>query len=393
MEKKRTKLFSLITTLLFTAGIIAGCGGSGATGSGSTAIKVGVVYELTGGTASFGTAAANGAKLAAKEINAKGGVLGKQIQLVVADNKSEPSESSNAMTKVITQDKVVAVTGFTTSSNAIAASAVAEDKKIPFVTAAATNPKVTVDEKTGKVKNNIFRVCFIDPFQGTVGANFVLNDLKLKNAAVLIDNSSDYSKGLAKFFKDSFVKGGGKILAEEAYLQKDQDFKTLLVKLKGLNPEVIYVPGYYEEVGKIVKQARELGITVPFVGGDGWDSPKLTEIGTPTALNNTFFTNHYSVDDTSPASKTFVDAYKKEYGQIPDAMAVLGYDAMYVLVDAMKRANSAEPSKIRDALAVTKDYPAVTGKTSMNESHDAVKGAVILEMKDGKQVYRATVNP
>lgn len=392
METKWIKAATLVTLMCFV-GMIAGCGGTGVSTGGSDGIKIGVVYEMTGGTATFGTAAANGAKLAAKEINAKGGVLGKQVQLVIADNKSEPSESSNAMTKVITQDKVVAVTGFTTSSNAIAASAVAEANKVPFVTAAATNPKVTVDEKTGKVKDNTFRVCFIDPFQGTVGANFVLNDLKLKKAAIMIDNSSDYSKGLASFFKDNFLKNGGTIVAEEAYLQKDQDFKTLLVKIKSLNPEIIYVPGYYEEVAKIIKQARELGITVPFVGGDGWDSPKLVEIGTPAALNNTYFTNHYSVEDTSPASKAFVDAYKKEFGQVPDAMAVLGYDAMYVMVDAIKRANSAEPAKIREALTTTKDFLAVTGKTSLNASHDAVKAAVILEMKDGKQVYRATVNP
>jgi len=393
MKKKWIKVVSLSTLLLFVVATISGCGGTVASTSGSDGIKIGVVYEMTGGTATFGTAAANGAKLAAKEINAKGGVLGKQIQLVIADNKSEPSESSNAMTKVITQDKVIAVTGFTTSSNAIAASAVAEANKIPFITAAATNPKVTVDEKTGKVKDNTFRVCFIDPFQGTVGANFVLNDLKLKNAAVMIDNSSDYSKGLASFFKDNYIKNGGTIIAEEAYLQKDQDFKALLVKINSLNPQVIYVPGYYEEVAKIIKQAREMGITVPFVGGDGWDSPKLVEIGTSAALNNTYFTNHYSVEDTSPASKAFVDAYKKEYGQTPDAMAVLGYDAMYVMVDAIKRANSTEPAKIREALAATKDFLAVTGKTSINQNHDAVKAAVILEMKDGKQVYRATVNP
>lgn len=393
MEKKWIKAGGIVTMLLFVAGMITGCGGTGASTAGSDGIKIGVVYEMTGGTATFGTAAANGAKLAAKEINAKGGVLGKQIQLVIADNKSEPSESSNAMTKVITQDKVVAVTGFTTSSNAIAASSVAEANKIPFITAAATNPKVTVDEKTGKVKDNTFRVCFIDPFQGTVGANFVFNELKFKNAAIMIDNSSDYSKGLASYFKDNFVKNGGTIVGEEAYLQKDQDFKTVLVKINSLNPEVIYVPGYYEEVAKIVKQARELGITVPFVGGDGWDSPKLVEIGSPQALNNTFFSNHYSSDDNSPTVKTFVEAYKKEYNQIPDAFAALGYDAMYVMVDAIKRANSAEPAKIREALAATKEFLAVTGKTAINENHDAVKAAVILEMKDGKQVYRATVNP
>jgi len=384
----KVKLVSLVVGSMLVTGLVAGCGGGA-----SKDIKIGVVYELTGGTASFGTSAANGAKLAFKEINANGGVLGKQIQPIVADNKSEPSESSNAMTKVISQDKVVAVTGFTTSSNAIAASNVAEANNIPFLTAAATNPKVTLDEKTGKVKNNTFRVCFIDPFQGTVGANFVLNSLKAKNAVVMIDNSSDYSKGLAQFFTAAFTKGGGKVLAEVAYLQNDQDFKTILTSIKASNADVIYVPGYYGEVGKIIKQARELGITAPFIGGDGWDSPKLAEIGGADALNNTFFTNHYSIEDNSPKSKTFLDAYQKEYGQVPDAMAVLGYDAAYTLVDAIKRANSTDAEKIREALASTKGFEGVTGVLTLNETHDAVKGAVIIEMKNGKQVYKETVKP
>lgn len=375
--------------MLFMAGFLAGCGGSPA----ANTIKIGILDELTGGNATMGTSAANGAKLAIKEANAKGGVLGKQIQAVIADNKSEPSESANAMTKLITQDQVAAVTGIFASSNAIAASSVAEANKVPFLAAGATNPKVTVDDKTGKVKDYTFRVCFIDPFQGTVGANFVLNTLQLKKAALLIDNSSDYSKGLATFFKDAFTKGGGSILAEEAYLQKDQDFKTILTKIKALDPEVIYVPGYYEEVGKIVKQARELGITVPIVGGDGWDSPKLVEIASAAALNNTYFTNHYSIDNPSAASKAFVEAYKKEYGQAPDALAVLGYDAANVLIDAIKRANSADPAKIRAALAATKDYPGITGAITINATHDAVKNAVIIEMKDGKQTFKATVKP
>jgi branched-chain amino acid transport system substrate-binding protein len=388
LKKTKLKLVSLVLGGMLVTGLLAGCGGSA-----SKDIKIGVVYELTGSTASFGTAAANGAKLAFKEINAKGGVLGKQIQIAVADNKSEPSESSNAMTKVISQDKVVAVTGFTTSSNAIAASNVAEANKIPFVGAAPTNPKVTLDETTGKVKDYTFRVCFIDPFQGTVGANFVLNTLKNKNAVVMIDNSSDYSKGLAKFFTDAFTKGGGKVLTEVAYLQKDQDFKTILTSIKAANPDVIYLPGYYEEVGKFIKQARELGITAPFVGGDGWDSPKLAEIAGPDALNNSYFTNHYSVEDNSPKSKAFLEAFQKEYGQVPDAMAVLGYDAAYVLVDAIKRANSTDSEKIREALASTKDFEGVTGSLTLNGTHDAIKSAVIIEMKNGKQVYRETVKP
>ena len=209
----------------------------------------------------------------------------------------------------------------------------------------------------------------------------------------MVDSSSDYSKGLAAFFREAFVKGGGTIVAEEAYLQKDQDFKSVLTKLKSMNAEVLYVPGYYEEVGKIVKQAREMGINAPVVGGDGWDSPKLVEIGGSAALNNTYFTNHYSVEDNSPASKAFADAYKKEYGQIPDALAVLGYDAANLLIDAIKRANSVDKAKIQAALAATKAFPAITGATTLNATHDAVKSAVIIEMKNGKQIYKATVKP
>jgi branched-chain amino acid transport system substrate-binding protein len=388
------KQVSLVLILLLSLALLAGCGGGApAKPAESKDIKIGVVYELTGGTASFGTAANNGTKLAFKEINAAGGVLGKQFTLVTADNKGEPSESANSMTKVITQDKVVAVVGFTTSSNGIAGSAVNEANKIPFLAVATTNPKVTVDEKTGKAKPYTFRVCFIDPFQGTVGANFVLGDLKLKKAVVMIDNSSDYSKGLAKFFKEAYTKGGGSIIGEEAYLQKDKDFKALLTKIKAMNPEVIYLPGYYEEVGLIAKQARELGIMLPIVGGDGWDSPKLVEIGGAASMNQTYFTNHYSPEDSSAASKKFVDAYKKDYGVMPDAMAVLGYDAAYVMADAIKRAGAVDSAKIRDALEKTKDFPTVTGSTTLNDSHDAVKSAVIIEMKDGKMVYKTTVKP
>lgn len=388
MRKSGFKLVVVSLVVLVLAGMLTGCGDSA-----SKDIKIGVLNEMTGGNATMGTSSANGAKMAIKEANAKGGILGKQIQAVIADNKSEPSESANAMTKLASQDKVVAVTGIFASSNAIATSSVAEATKVPFVAVGATNPKVTVDEASGKVKNYTFRVCFIDPFQGTVGANFVLNTLHLNKAVMLVDNSSDYSKGLSTFFKEAYIKGGGSILAEEAYLQKDQDFKTILTKIKALNAEIIYIPGYYEEVGKIVKQAREIGITVPILGGDGWDSPKLVEVGTSAALNNTYFTNHYSVDDTSATSQAFVEAYKKEYGQVPDAMAVLGYDAANIIIDAIKRANSLDPDKIREALAGTKDYPAITGSTTLNATHDAVKSVVIIEMKDGKQVFKATVKP
>ena len=377
---------TLMTVLL--AASVAGCGGSS-----SKEIKIGLLNEMTGGNATIGTAAANGAKLAIKEINANGGLLGKQIKAVVADNKSEPSESANAMTKLLTQDNVIAVTGTFSSSNAIAAASVAEANKKPYLVAGATNPKVTVDEKTKTVKKYIYRVCFIDPFQGTVAANFASKDLKVKKAAMLVDNSSDYSKGLAEFFEAAFKKEGGEIVSNEAYLQKDTDFKATLTKIKSKGADILYVPGYYEEVGKIVKQAREMGITVPIIGADGWDSPKLVEIASPSALNDTYFTNHYSVEDTSPKAKAFVEAYTKEFGQKPEALAVLGYDAVYVLADAIKRANSTEAAKIIEALAATKDFPAISGITTINKTHDADKNAVVIELKDGKQVFKTSIRP
>ncbi len=390
MKKRSTTLLSILSAVFILAGLVTGCGGGG---SSSNEIKIGLLNELTGNNATYGNSSANGAKLAIKEINAKGGVLGKKLAIVNGDNKSEPSESANVMTKLATQDKVVAVSGIFSSSNAIAASSVAEANKIPYLAVGATNPRVTVDEKSNKVKDYTFRTCFIDPFQGTVGANFILNTLKLKKATVLVDNSSDYSKGLAEFFKTALTKGGGAVVSEESYLQKDQDFKTILTKVKAQNPEVIYIPGYYEEVGKIVKQAREMGLTVPVVGGDGWDSPKLLEIAGAAALNNTYFTNHYAVDTNNKTSMAFVETYKKEYGTAPDAVAVLGYDAAQILVDAIKRANSAESAKIREALAATKDFPGVTGSITMNATHDATKNAVIIEMKDGKQIFKASIKP
>lgn len=388
----RGKLFKTMAAAICAASIlITGCGGSDK-GSSADTIKIGAIGEMTGGNASYGTSMMRGFNLAAKEINAAGGIDGKKIVLVEADTKSEPAEAANAMSKLINQDKVSFVSGIFTSSSAIAACNISETAKVPYLAVGATNPAVTV-AKDGSTKPNTFRVCFIDPFQGTVGANFVTNELKAKTAAIYIDNSSDYSKGLADFFKKSFVANGGSIVAEEAYLQKDTDFKAVLTKIKATNPESIYVPGYYEEVGKIIKQARELGITVPIVGGDGWDSPKLPEIAGADALNNTFFTNHYSPDADSAESKAFVAAFEKEYNQKPDAPAVLGYDALKLMVDAIKRAGAADPAKVSKALAETKSFNAVTGALALNDKHDAVKSVTIIKFQDGKQAYCSTVNP
>jgi branched-chain amino acid transport system substrate-binding protein len=388
MTKSGLKIMGLAVCLAIFIGALAGCGST----ADSKDIKVGGVFELTGGVASYGQSAVNGAKLAFKQVNASGGVLGKQINFIIADNKSEPSESANAVTKLITQDKVAAIMGAVASSNTLAAVQIATDNKIPLLTPTSTNPKVTVDDN-GTVKDYIFRSCFIDPFQGTVMANFATKTLKAKTAVIYVDNSSDYSKGLAQFFEENFVKSGGQVLSKEAFLQKDQDFKATLTKIKSVNPEVIYVPGYYEEVGKIVKQARELGLNAPILGGDGWDSPKLAEIAGKEVLNNSYFSNHYSTEDKDPKVTKFVEDYKAEYNQTPDALAALGYDGAMMLVDAIKRAGSAEPAKIKDALAQTKNLQLVTGMISLDANHNPIKSAVIIELKNGIQTFKEKINP
>ena len=390
IKRKWWSLTSLAVGVTMIAGLVAGCGGS-PSATESKDIKIGGNFELTGGVATFGQSAANGIKLAFKEINAAGGVLGKQLVFVAADNKSEPSESTNATTKLITQDKVVAILGAVASTNTLAAVQVASDNKIPLITPTSTNPKVTVDN--GKVRDWVFRSCFIDPFQGTVMASFASKSLKAKTAAILTDNSSDYSKGLTQVFEESFAKAGGKVVSKEAFLQKDQDFKATLTKIKAANPDVIFIPAYYEEVGRIVKQARELGITTPLIGTDGWDSPKLVEIAGAQPLENTYFSNHYSPEDKDPKVVKFVEPYKKEYGQTPDALAALGYDAALMVADAIKRAGAADPAKIKDALAQTKNLQLVSGIITLDAEHNPIKSAAIIEMKDGKQVFKEKVNP
>jgi len=390
MSKKWLSFVGLIVVMTMLGALVAGCGGA-KSATNANEIKIGANIELTGSVANYGQQALNGLKLAIKEANAAGGVLGKQITLVVVDNKSEPSEATNATTKLITQDKVSALIGPVVSSNFLASLQVAQDNKIPALTPTGTNEKITVDN--GKVRPYIFRSCFIDPFQGKVMADFAAKSLKAKTAAIYIDSSSDYSKGLAEVFEKIFTQAGGTIVAKEAYLQKDTDFRAALTKLKATNPEIVFIPGYYEEVGKIVKQARELGINSPLLGTDGWADSKIVEIAGPAALNNTFFSNHFSVQDKDTGVAKFVEAYKKEYGSEPNVMAALGYDAGLLMVDAIKRAGSAEPQKIRDALEQTKNIQISTGVLSLDANHNPIKTAFVLEMKDGKEVFKEKINP
>ena len=389
MIKKKISWIGLLTAVSLLGLMLTGCGSSPA--ADSKEIKIGGNFELTGGVANYGKQTMNGIQLAFKEANAAGGVLGKKLVLVTADNKSEPSEATNAITKLITQDKVSLVMGPVASSNVLATLQVAQDNKIPVLTATGTNTKITVDN--GKVRPYAFRSCFIDPFQGTVMANFATKTLKAKTAVIFIDNSSDYSKGLAESFEAQFVKNGGTIVGKEAFLQKDQDFKSTLTKIKVMNADTVFIPAYYEEVGKIAKQARELGINTPLIGTDGFDDPKVVEIAGAAALNNTFFSNHYSAQDTDPRIQKFVAAFRAEYGQEPNALAALGYDAALMVIDSIKRANSTDPAKLRDALEQTKDLQVVTGVITMDANHNPIKSGVVIEMKDGKQVFKEKINP
>lgn len=390
--KRVTKLLSVLAAGAIFMGALTGCGG-GSKGAEGDTIKVGGLLEMTGGSASFGISSKNGIDLALKKINEKGVLGGKKLSVVVADTKSEASEATNGMQKLISQDKVVAVIGPNQSSAVIASGAISNGAKVTDITPMGTNPDVTVDPGTQKVKPYSFRTCFIDPFQGTVMAAFASNDLKVKKAAIYIDNTSDYAKGLAQFFKENFVKNGGEVVIEEAYLQKDTDFKSTLTKIKAANPDFIYIPGYYQEVGLIVKQAREMGITVPMAGGDGWDSAKLPEIAGKAALENTFFSSLYSPDDDSALNKEFVAEYKKAYNTNPDVFAALAYDSTLLVAEAIEKAGSADPAKIGEAMAKISGFKGVSGEVTFNEQHNPIKSAVIIEHKDGVQTFKTKVNP
>ncbi len=368
-------LFSLLA-------LLSSCNKGGGGG-----IVIGEFASLTGKEATFGISAHEGTQLAVETLNVAGGVLGKKIELLTEDNQSKAGETSNVVNKLISKDGAVAILGEVASSRSLEAAPICQQNGIPMVTPASTNPKVT---ETG---DNIFRVCFIDPFQGTVMANFVTKTLKAKKVAVFTDVKSDYSKGLAKFFKEGFLKTGGQIVAELDFNGGDKDFKAQLTAIKSAAPDAVFVPGYYTDVALIAIQARQLGLTVPLCGGDGWESQTLLDIG-KDAVEGHYFSTHYASDAATPAITAFVDAYKKRYkGKVPDAMAALGYDSAMFLVDAIKRAGTTDSKALRDALAATKEFAAVTGKISINAQRDAVKSAVILQIKDGKFKYLETVAP
>ncbi|HEV7798094.1 MAG TPA: ABC transporter substrate-binding protein [Pyrinomonadaceae bacterium] len=360
----------LIASLLFA--FACGSGNSG----GGDKVRIGVFMSLTGDTANFGISSTNGIKMAADEWNTAGGINGKQIELLVQDDRSDASEAATIVTKFVTQDQVHAIIGEVASSRSIAAAPIAQNAHIPMLTPSSTNPEVT------KKGDYIFRSCFIDPVQGAAIAQFGAKSLGAKRAALMVDRKQDYSTGLEKVIRDVFTRLGGQIVLTQSYQSGDQDFNAQITDIKGANPDIVFVPGYYGDVGLFAKQARDKGLTVPLLGGDGWDSPSLYKIG-GAALNGCYFSNHYSPDDPDPLVQKFVSDYKSRYGTVPDALAATAYDAARIMFDAIKRANSLEGPAIRDALAATKDFPGVTGKVTFNENRDAVKPIVMIKIEEG----------
>jgi len=344
--------------------------------------------SMTGQESTFGTSTHKGIMMAIEEANKAGGIKGKKIKVVSEDTQGKSDEAVTVVTKLITQAKASVLLGEVASSRSIAAGAIAQQYKIPMVSPSSTNPRVT------QIGDYIFRVCFIDPFQGSVMAKFAINNLKLKNAAIFRDTKSDYSVGLANFFAQEFKKLGGNIIADVSYSSGDVDFRAQLTDLKNKKPELVFVPGYYTEVGLIARQAREMNYPGVLLGGDGWDSEKLTEIGGKAILGS-YFSNHYSPDDKNPVVQNFVTQYKARYeGEIPNGLAAMGYDAALVAIDAAKRAPDLSPKSIRDALAMTKNFQGVTGIITINEERNAVKPAVVLKVAGNQQYdYVTTINP
>jgi branched-chain amino acid transport system substrate-binding protein len=350
-------------------------------------IKVGEFACLTGKDATFGQSQHKGIALALEEINAAGGVLGQPVEVLTEDNQSKPGDSATVAKKLLSRDKVVAILGEVTSGRSLEVAPLAQNAKIPMVATGATNPKVT---QTGTY---IFRVCFIDDFQGTVMAKFAKDDLKAKRVAILTSVSSAYSVGLSKYFKETFLAGGGEVVAEQKFNEGDKDFRAQLTAVKAANVDAVFVPGYYTEAALIARQARALGLNVPLFGGDGWESEKLIEIG-GEALNGCYYSTHFTPENKDPGVAAFVKKFKARWdNETPDAYAALGYDALYVLVDAIKRAGTTEGPKLREALAATKNFSGASGVTTIDANRNASKPATIIAVQGGKTVFHKTVAP
>lgn len=375
------KLVYTGSLLVLIMALFIGCSSPASTNENE--IRIGVNYELSGGVATYGQSSVDGIELAIKQINDEGGVDGKKIALVKYDNKSEPAEATTLANKLMTQDKVIAVMGPATSGAFKSEIPVADKHKIPVATGSATTDDVTVD-KSG-VKEYAFRICFNDSFQGTAMADFALNNLSKKKAVIITDISDDYGKGLAENFSKTFEEAGGSIVAEESYVANDTDFNAILTSIKGKDFDVVFIGGYYQEAGLIIKQARAQGIDVTILGADGFDSPELVNLAGAQALNDVYFSNHYSSLDEDPAVVKFIEDFNAEYDRDPDAFNALGYDLAKFVVDSISRAEKLDGESVKDAMANTTDFSGVTGSFSIDSNHNPVKEIVVIGLKDGVQ--------
>lgn len=373
------KLLSVFLVLVLTVTLFAGCG----TKANENEIVIGLNYELSGAAASYGSSSVEGIELAFEQINAAGGINGKQVVLKKYDNKSDAAEATTLTTKLMTQDNVVMVLGPATSGAFKATIPVSTKNKIPVASGSATADDVTVD--ASGVKEYAYRICFSDSVQGNAMAVYAVETLGAKNAVIIMDSSSDYGKGLAANFKSTFEQRGGTVVAEEAYVAGDTDFNAILTKIRGESFDVIYIPGYYEEAGLIIKQARALGINTPILGADGFESPVLMELAGAEALNDIYYSNHYSSADENPAVQKFIQDYKGKYNKEPDCFAALGYDLANLVTEAIKNSSSLKGEDLNKAIAATSNFEGITGDISIDENHNAVKDIMIIKLKDGVQ--------
>lgn len=350
-------------------------------------LKIAILAPLSGSVPTFGVSTRDGALLAIKEWNEKGGVLGMQIEAVVEDSQCEADPSVNAANKVIDQDGVKFIIGEVCSKASIPISEIAQEKGIVQISPTSTNETVTL-KADGSTKEYVFRACFIDPFQGKVGAKFAIDNLGAKNAFILFDQGNDYVRGLAEAFEATFTENGGTVVGKETYTSSDTDFSAILAKVSEAKPDVVYLPDYYNIINLVMAQAKEKGITAPFMGGDGWDSADLDR----AAADGGYYTNHYSDQDTRPIVQDWVKNYQAEYGSVPDALATLAYDAANLMIAAIEKAGSADPAVVKDALAGI-SWEGVSGTITYDEFHNPIKSAVILQVKDGEIVYVASVAP
>jgi len=353
-------------------------------------IKIGLITPLSGDVKTFGESVRNSFLIAVEEANAKGGAAGMKIVPVIQDDKNDATEAANVANLLVNQHRVKAIVGSVTSKATIPVSDIIQSAKIPTISPTATNPKVTVAD--GKRKDYMFRACFIDPFQGAVMAKFSRETLKGKHAAVLYDASNDYSKGIAEVFRDAFRKQGGKVVSFESYGKDDVDFSALLTKVKTSGADILFLPDYYNKVGLIAKQVKEKGLKVRLVGPDGWDSPDLVKIA-GAAIEGGYFSNHYSPEDKRPEVAAWVKKYKAKHGQVPDALGTLAYDATNLLIEAIRKAGSDDPKKIRDAMASIRNFKAVSGNSTLDGNGDMIKSAAILKIEGGRQKFVKMVNP